>query len=268
MHRLLPLFVCFALAAAACSDPADPPPSASAATAPTTSATSGSVAPSTTAPTPSSTSPIAEPTPGADVHLPDDARSTVDASADIALLAADRFGALAPPDAEVTSASILATPADRLDQVALVWRRGGDLVAETGLTVWQPFESDPTWRAVYAFTDPPRTGVFGIRVDTGDLTGDRIPDLLSFEDTGGSGACGTYRVITSSAGDASQIFRRDACDTEIAISGGDLRIREAVFHGDDPHCCPSAFRTSSLRWDGASWAEISSELVRSDAAGG
>ena len=49
---------------------------------------------------------------------------------------------------------------------------------------------DGTWRAVYAFTDPARSGVFGIRVDTGDLTGDAIADLLSFEDLGGSGACG------------------------------------------------------------------------------
>ena len=170
-----------------------------------------------------------------------------------------------PPGAEVASASVLATPADRIDQVALVWRREADgLVAETGLTVWQPFEDDPTWRAVYAFTDPARLGVFGIRLERGDLTGDAIPDVLSVEDVGGSGACGTYRVITSVAGDASEIFRRDACDTEIAIAGGDLRIREAVYHADDPHCCPSAYRTSTLRWDGTSWDEISSEVVPND----
>jgi hypothetical protein len=109
--------------------------------------------------------------------------------------------------------------------------------------------------------------VFGIRVDAGDLTGDAIPDLLSFEDVGGSGACGTYRVIASTVGDASEIFRRATCDTEIAISKGDLRVREAVFEPDDPHCCPSAFRTSVLRWNGATWEEVSSEVVPTDPNG-
>ncbi len=108
--------------------------------------------------------------------------------------------------------------------------------------------------------------MFGIRVDTGDLTGDAIPDILSFEDVGGSGACGTYRVIATSAGDASEIFRREACDTQIAISSGDLRIREAIFRANDPHCCPSAFRESVLRWNGTSWEEISSEVTRNDPA--
>ena len=120
---------------------------------------------------------------------------------------------------------------------------------------------------MYAFTDPGRLGVFGIRVEAGELTGDAIPDILSFEDVGGSGACGTYRVIATAAGDAREIFRRDVCDTQIAISGGDLRIREAVFHGGDPHCCPSAFRESTLRWSGTSWDEVSSEVVPNDPAG-
>jgi hypothetical protein len=109
--------------------------------------------------------------------------------------------------------------------------------------------------------------VFGIRVDTGDVTRDRIPDLVSFEDVGGSGACGTYRVITSELGDATEIFRRDTCDTEIAISRGDLRVREAVYGPDDPHCCPGAFRTTVVRWNGTSWEEISSEVVPTDPSG-
>jgi hypothetical protein len=109
--------------------------------------------------------------------------------------------------------------------------------------------------------------VFGIRVDQGELTGDANADVLSFEDVGGSGACGTYRVIAISAGDASEILRRDSCDTQIAIVGGDLRIREAVFRAGDPHCCPSAFRESTLRWNGTSWEKVSSEVVPNDPSG-
>ena len=43
---------------------------------------------------------------------------------------------------------------------------------------------------------------------------------------------------------------------------------EAIFRADDQHCCPSAFRESTLRWNGTSWDEISSEVVPNDPAGG
>jgi hypothetical protein len=191
---------------------------------------------------------------------------TVDDPAAVASIAAGDLGSLVPSGASYANRSTLIAPGDPIDQIVLTWMDGVPPESRTGLIVWQRFDDHPTWRAVFAFTDPSRKGVFGIRADSGDLTGDRIPDLLSFEDVGGSGACGTYRVVASSEGDASQIFRRDTCDTEIVISRGDLRVREAVFEPDDPHCCPSAFRTSVLRWDGATWEEVSSEVVRTDAS--
>jgi hypothetical protein len=187
----------------------------------------------------------------------------VDDADDLALIASRDLTPLAPSGASYASRSALRDP---IEQIVLTWFDGSLLRRRNGLIVWQRSE-DESWRAVYAFTDPGRLGVFGIRVDAGEVTGDAIPDVLSFEDVGGSGACGTYRVIASTAGDASEIFRRDACDTQIAISGGVLRIREAVFHADDPHCCPSAFRESTLRWNGTSWDEISSEVVPNDPAG-
>jgi len=187
----------------------------------------------------------------------------VDDADDLALIASRDLTPLVPSGASYASRSALRDP---VEQIVLTWFDGSLLRRRNGLIVWQRSE-DESWHAVYAFTDPGRLGVFGIRVEAGELTGDAIPDVLSFEDVGGSGACGTYRVIATAAGDASEIFRRDACDTQIAISGGDLRIREAVFHGGDPHCCPSAFRESTLRWSGTSWDEVSSEVVPNDPAG-
>jgi hypothetical protein len=187
----------------------------------------------------------------------------VDDADDLALIASRDLTPLVPSGASYASHSALRDP---IEQIVLTWFDGSLLRRRNGLIVWQRSE-DESWRAVYAFTDPVRLGVFGIRVDAGELTGDAIRDVLSFEDVGGSGACGTYRVIASGVDDASEIFRRDACDTQIAISGGDLRIREAVFHAGDPHCCPSAFRESTLRWNGTSWDEISSEVVPNDPAG-
>jgi hypothetical protein len=246
--------VVLTLAGAACSSSGEPAPAPSGATAPTTAVTTPSVMPTTETSTPSqSPTPTVDP----DVSLPEGVPPVVDDAADLALVASGDLGPLVPQGASYENRSTLEDP---VEQIVLTWSDGIPPDRRNGLIVWQRSE-DETWRAVYAFTDPARRGVFGISVETGDVTGDAISDILSFEDVGGSGACGTYRVIATSVGDASEIFRRDACDTQIAISSGDLRIREAVFRADDPHCCPSAFRGSTLRWNGTSWDEISSEVV-------
>jgi hypothetical protein len=261
VDRLVPVVVFLSLAGAACSGSDEPVPSPAATTGTTTTETTQT--PSTTPATPS---PSVSPGPAVDpdVLLPEGMPAIVDDPADVALIAAGDFSALVPPGASSANTSVLVTPEDPVDQIALTWLDEEPSGRRTGLIVWQRFAGPPVWRAVYAFTDPARKGVFGIRVDIGDVTRDRISDLLSFEDVGGSGACGTYRVITSVPGDATEIFRRDTCDTEIAISRGDLRVLEAVYRADDPHCCPSAFRTTVLRWNGSSWVEISSEVVPTD----
>ena len=255
------------LAGAACSGSDVPAAAPSGATGPTTMETTPSITATTETPT---SSPSSSPVVDADVRLPEGMPAIVDDPTDLASIEAGEFTSLVPPEARIASqvgpALGVASQPEANDQIAVTWFDEDPPEGTTGLIVWQRFEDPPAWRAVYAFTDPPRKGVFGIRLDPGDVTGDRIPDLLTFEDVGGSGACGTYRVVATSVGDASEIFRREACDTQIAISAGDLRIREAVFHADDPHCCPSAFRESVLRWNGTSWDEISSEVTRNDPA--
>ena len=263
MRRLLPFVVSLLLAGAACTGSEEPTVRPSAGTGPTTASTpSATVSPAATGPS-GSPAPAVDP----DVQLPTGVSPTVDDPADIAKVAAGDLAPLVPSGASYATRSSLSTPDDPIDQIAITWLDGAPLHRRNGLIVWQRLEDDRTWHAVYAFTDPARMGVFGIRVDAGDLTGDAIPDLLSFEDVGGSGACGTYRVVASTVGDATEILRRDTCDTQIAISNRDLRVREAVFEPNDPHCCPSAFRIATLHWDGTSWDEIASEVVPTDPNG-
>jgi hypothetical protein len=195
----------------------------------------------------------------------------VDDPAELASIDAGDLTSLVPAGSSITSqaqtiGAVVGSGPVPNDEIALAWLDEGPPERSTGLIVWQRFE-DESWHAVYAFTDLPRKGVLGIRLDIGDVTRDAFADVLSLEDVGGSGACGTYRVIASGVDDASEIFRRDTCDTQIAIAGRDLRVREAIFRADDPHCCPSAFRESTLRWNGTSWDEISSEVVPNDPAG-
>ncbi len=264
MRRLVPLALSFALAAAGCTGSDEPTASPSVTVG---SATVTSPSPTVSA-GPSSPSEGPSPAVDPDVRLPADVSPTVDDPGDLGLIASGELSPLVPSGASYANRSSLSTPEDPIDQIAMTWLDGVPPDRRNGLIVWQRFDDDPGWHAVYALTDPARMGVFGIRVVAGDLTDDAIADILSFEDVGGSGACGTYRVIASAVGDATEIFRRETCDTQIVISNGDLRVREAVFEPDDPHCCPSAFRTSTLRWNGTSWDEISSEVVPTDPSGG
>jgi hypothetical protein len=142
--------------------------------------------------------------------------------------------------------------------IVALWSRGEDPFARAlGLVVWAPFADPPPWRVVYAFTDRPREQVLGIRPQTGDLTGDGREDLLTFEETGGSGACGVWRVIAQTDEGAEEILHRETCDTTIDLTDqGTLSVREAVFAPDDPHCCPSAVRLTTLAWTGARWRVV------------
>jgi hypothetical protein len=129
--------------------------------------------------------------------------------------------------------------------------------------VWQRVDDAARpWTVAFAFTDPPSEGVFGVRFESGDLTGDRSPDLLTFEDLGGSGGCGIWRVIGMQAGSYAEIYRTQTCDTDVRISSGNLAIRRAVYQPGDAHCCPSAYRITTLGWDGARWRVLDRETVR------
>jgi hypothetical protein len=169
--------------------------------------------------------------------------------------------ALVPPGAEQTDRLTLPAASGIPDGVAVAYVLGADpFAAEHGFALWQRFEEAPAWSVVLAFVDPPRKGILGIRLETGDLTGDGHPDVLAFEDRGGTGACGTWRVIAPAPGAAAEVFRQTTCDTQIRIAGDVLEVREAVYEPGDPHCCPSAFRLSTLRWNGSRFRQIASRI--------
>ena len=251
--------MCLALALAACDRNGGPDTSPS-----VTAWPSGS--PSVT-PSPPSLSPNASPSetpsktpaPEPDLQLPAGAPTELAEPLEPAAIEGAGYVDLLPFGATAAAVESFSEP---LDQIAVSWYRGDDAFShQTGLVVWQRFRTGPPWRAVYAFTNRASSGVFSVTLQGGDVTGDGIADLLSREDTGGSGACATWRVVASSLGGASETYRRQACDTSIEISGGALSLREAVYEPDDPHCCPSAFRYVTLGWDGDAFVQTSSGIV-------
>jgi hypothetical protein len=106
-----------------------------------------------------------------------------------------------------------------------------------------------------------RRPVLGLTAVIGDVTGDASDDALVFAEAGGSGGCGTYFAIDIATG--ARVFDRNVCDTRIVPSTHPvgLVVTEAVFAHGDPHCCPSAMRTSDLTYAGGSTWTTSSETV-------
>jgi hypothetical protein len=134
---------------------------------------------------------------------------------------------------------------------------------ERGLVVWRRFAEDPPWRPVYGIRDPPARGVLQVGALVGDATGDGSDDALTFEGIGGSGACGTWRVLDLAAN--LEVFKEKTCDASIDLSPDPigLVVREAVYEEGDAHCCPSAFRTTVLVYeDTADQWSIDSDTVR------
>ncbi len=169
--------------------------------------------------------------------------------------------ALVPPGAELTGRLELAAAGGLPDQIAVTYASGADPFArEHGFAVWERYPEPPAWSVVLAFVDPPERGVLGIRLQAGDLTGDGHEEVLAFEETGGTGACGRWRVVTGAGVGARVVFKRSTCDAELLIRGGALRLREAIYEPGDPHCCPSAFRYATLEWDGEGFVETSSRV--------
>lgn len=225
----------------------------------------GSAVPSSTAPVASGASSTAtatpttspSPTPSPALVLPPGVPSTYignEAAGDVPIRA------LVPKDATVSGSWFAPIGATRTT-IVVVYARGSDpLRAEHGLVVWSEFPDAPRWRAVYGLRDKAGAGVLGIGVSTADATGDRVPDVLSFEATGGSGGCGTYRLL--SLADLAEVFVRDVCDTVIEISSpAGLTVTEAVFGPGDPHCCPSAQRVTTLRYSGTTWKTTSKRTI-------
>jgi hypothetical protein len=246
---------------AACSGGGDDPPSVT----PAGSASSPTrPAPSSTSQEPTSTAPAASASSSptrtvAPVALPPGVPASYGRDVDPGDLPAAR---LVPAGAEVTG-----TAYPDGSTAIVTWAVGDDPFGrEQGLVVWRRTAGDtPPWSATFAFREPPRAGVLGIQMSIGDATGDGAADALVFESVGGSGACGTWRLLALAPGADAQTYDRDLCDASVEFASGPsgLRVIESIFAPGDAHCCPSGTRTTSLAWTGSRWRVIS--VDRSDA---
>src|SRR3954464_3880477 len=115
-------------------------------------------------------------------------------------------------------------------------------------------------------------GALRISIESGDLNGDGRQDVLVFDDTDGSGACGDYRAVMMSPGTARPTLTRPLCEDQGSIHvrrGGllfSLGVRRDAKTRDQTHCCYLFVRRTLRRWNGARWVIVSSTLVRRPSA--
>ncbi len=190
------------------------------------------------------------------VGIPAGTPPTYDEDVDVANLPADALVPIGTGPTDVWPA--IAPDGTQFSLIAFAAPSDDPLRQARGLLVWRRFHDGPPWRAVLGLSDPARAGVLAVHALIGDATGDGSPDAITFEETGGSGACGTWRVLDLAAN--AGVFTKETCDTTIDLSSEPvgLVVREAVFAPGDAHCCPSTMRISVLTFDDASgWAVYS-----------
>ena len=155
--------------------------------------------------------------------------------------------ALIPAGSELSNRWMADTDAGEVIVVAYFLPGGDPFVQARGFVEWRRSEGAvPPWTPVFGLDRAKRDGVLGFDGVVGDVTSDGSHDLVLQEATGGSGACGTWRIIDLAA--AVQLWTKMLCDARIdlSIDPVGLSITEAVYARDDPHCCPSDFRTTVL----------------------
>jgi len=167
---------------------------------------------------------------------------------------------LIPRRADVEEAWVIEKP----EAVVVAYVAPGDdpFRADRGTLVWRRFDEAPEWRAAAWFPTSADAGVLGVDGIVADVTGDGLEDVLLGAFTGGSGSCATWSVIDVDAAD--EVFTRALCDGRIDPSAGPagLSIEQAVYRVGDPHCCPSAFKTTVLTYDGDGTWTVASKDVR------
>lgn len=168
---------------------------------------------------------------------------------------------LVPPGDEVTGVDRARTVDGEAVVISFATPGPDPFARARGFVVWKRAAgADPPWRAAYGLAHDRRDGVLSISADTTDLTGDGSDDALIREETGGSGACATYRVVDLAAGDP--IWKRAVCDAEIQPNPDPIGLFEVarIYRPQDPHCCPSSIRERVLAWNGEGFAVVSEEL--------
>ena len=117
-----------------------------------------------------------------------------------------------------------------------------------GIVIWQP-----DWRLVYSLPLA-ADEVFRVQAQRGDVNGDGEPDLLLFEDMGGSAGCGIHRLLASVGGGVRRLYATSDCEdnARLTIAHGALVVYTGLVRdprsGSQIHCCWKTWLRTTIRW--------------------
>lgn len=171
---------------------------------------------------------------------------------------------LVPRDAEVVHGWSIPAGGRMPPQVAVWWQRTsllGSSLDTSGLAIWQRLPREARWRRVYSLLFPVNR-VEGVHIRAGNVNGDGHPDLLLFEDMGGSAGCGLYRLLASVHGHITQLSVRPGCydNARLRLRGGALVMYDGIVKDphtlDQIHCCWSVWLRTVMRWRGPTLVSV------------
>ena len=159
-----------------------------------------------------------------------------------------------PNPADLVPGDAVAKQAWRFGRrIAVWWQRqsfiGSDLDTG-GIVIWQP-----GWRLAYSLPLAV-TEVFRVQAQRGDVNGDGEPDLLLFEDMGGSGGCGIHRLLAPVGAGIRQLYATNDCEdnARLEIAHGALVVYTGLVRdprsGSQIHCCWKTWLRTTIRWHG------------------
>src|SRR5439155_8316566 len=161
---------------------------------------------------------------------------------------------LVPADAQVEGVWHLG---GRPPELALTYARTpipGSTFARRGLAVWRFVSTNGGWRRIGLM----ERMAYAFHVRTADVNADGRQDVLVFQDEGGSGGWGTWRLLVPDGRHVRKVWARYAStDTAwAAVARLRLVVFDAVGSSKDPktdgyiHCCWLRWRRAIYVWDG------------------
>lgn len=173
-------------------------------------------------------------------------------------------------------------------RLVVLWSTGPvQAPRQRALAVWQKGDVGPTWEVAFwahltrkgasvgvpgaerveklVCDSPAYSSLVVKRVQ--DLTGDGVKDLFFLEGFCGSGGAAVYRVWRNLPVGIDDVYRLEHVNGTVRIKRGQLEVQGSIYRPQDPHCCPTFLRFTTLRWNGTGFSETSSRVQRAGTSG-
>lgn len=113
------------------------------------------------------------------------------------------------------------------------------------------------WLVDLRFADDKGPTVSGVKVHTGDLTGDGKPEIIVAFHMLGSGSFLNYDLVTDSAGGEPKVAAsRQLSHGQASLVPPAINDREAKYPNGEPNCCPAFLQNATVSFSNGSFRVV------------